>query len=472
MSANRTGLITSDPSLSNVQHCALRNCCLKSLAILIFLGIITIFAELNQYCYAGPLDDDTHGLTLEECLTSARDRNPIILSAQEKITELIADYDAARSKFFPTIGVSSYANKLAPNRLSLSAIGSNPQKLYTKESWNSLTGKQILFDGFKTYFSTKAADVGKAAQMKGTEQVLHDVEFMVTEAFYRVLEAEENKKVAQNALEQRRDFERLTNAFYNAGKVTKLDFFRAQSQVFEAEQAVVEAENAKQLAGMILAKTMGVNNPTPITISGDVPEKFPSVSDFNTLWRQAQETNPEIKRLDLDVEQSKILIKAAKADYFPEISLQGNIGSRHWDRGGTEDEYMGGVFMEFPFFEGGLTRARVTKAASQNLQLVELKRDRIDQLRVDLMDARNSLENAQHGVDTARQMIRADTEGYNSSFMLYKNGKAIGLDVLQAQVELTKSQFYFISNAVAYEINYARIKQITGADLNVSASAK
>jgi Outer membrane protein len=440
------------------------------LIILILLVIITIFAEVNQYCYAGPPDDDTHGLTLEECLTSARERNPIILASREKITELIADYDAARSKFFPTIGVSSYVNKLDPDRLS--AGGSSAQKLYTKESLHSLTGKQILFDGFKTYFSTKAAAVGKVAQMKGTEQVTHDVEFMVTEAFYRVFEADENKKVAQSALEQRRDFEQLTNAFYNAGKVTRLDFFRAQSQVFEAEQAVVETENAKQLAGMILAKTMGIDNPAPITISGDVPERFPTVSDFNTLWQHAQESNPEIKRLDLDIEQSKILIKTAKADYFPEISLQGNIGSRHWNRGGTEDEYMGGVFMEFPFFEGGLTRAKVSKAASQNLQLVELKRDRIDQLRVDLMDARNGLENARSGVDTARQMIKANTEGYNSSFILYKNGKAIGLDVLQAQVELTKSQFYFISNAVAYEINLARIKQIIGTDLNVSASAK
>ena len=217
---------------------------------------------------------------------------------------------------------------------------------------------------------------------------------------------------------------------------------------------------------------MGVDNPTPITISGDVPKVFPPVPDFNTLWQQAQETNPEIKRLDLDVEQSKTLVRAAKADYSPEISLQGNIGRRYWDRGGTEDEYMGGVFMEFPFFEGGLTRARVAKAASQNLQLTELKRNRIDELRVNLMDALNGLENARHGIDTARQMIKANTEGYSSSFTLYKYGKAIGLDVLQAQVELTKSQFYFINNTVAYEINLARIKQITGADLSVSASAK
>ncbi len=435
----------------------------------IFLGIFTIFSAINQYCYAGPPDDDTHSLTLKECLISARSQNPIILAAQEKVNELIADYNAARSRFFPRIAFSSYITRNDPDRLS--AGGPGAQRLYSKESLYSLTGKQILFDGFKTYFSTKAADAGKAAQMKETEQVLHDVEFIVTEAFYRVLEADENIKVAKNALEQRRDFERLTDAYYNAGKVTLLDLLRARSQVFEAEQAIVEAQNARLLAGMILTRAMGIDGDSQITISGNAPEIFPAVPDFNTLWRQTQKTNSEIKRLDLDIEKSKILIKTAKADYLPEISLQGSIGNRHQDTGGTQDEYIAGVFLEIPLFEGGLKRAKVAKASSQNLQLIELKRNRIDQLRVELMDTRNSLENARHGVDTAKQMIRANTEGYNASLSLYKYGKAIGLDVLQAQVELTRSQFYFISNAVAYEINCARMKQITGADLSVLESA-
>lgn len=437
---------------------------------LIFPGIFVIFLAINQYCYAGPPDSDTHSLTLEECLISARNRNPVILATREKVNELIADYNAARSQFFPRIAFSSYIARLDPDRLS--AGGPVSQKLYREESLYSLTGKQILFDGFKTYFSAKAADTGKAAQMKEAEQVVQDVEFTVTEAFYRVLETDENIKVAQNALKQRRDFERLTNAFYNAGKATLLDLLRAQSQVYEAEQAIVETQNARQLAGMILTKTMGIESAKPITISGSVPEVFPSVPDFNTLWQQAKQTNSEIKRLDLDIERSKMLIKTAKADYLPEISLQGNIGNRHRDIGGTEDEYMAGVFLEIPLFEGGLTRAKVAKAASQNLQLIELKRNRIDQLRVELMNARNSFENAMHGVDTARQMIKANTEGYNASFSLYQYGKAIGLDVLQAQVELTKSQFYFIANAVAYEINCARMKQITGADPKVFPSTK
>lgn len=435
-----------------------------------FIVFITALGTFTPKCHAAQEESTTGSFTLEECVTVARKNNPRVIAAQEKIAELTADYNAARSRFFPTFTVISYLNKLGPSD-RLSGGGMTDQRLYGRESLNSVMGKQLLFDGLKTYFSTKAATIGKEAQKKETERVLHEVEFSVTEAFYRLLEAQENKKVAQKALEQRRDFERLTNAFYTAGKVTRLDFFRAESQVYEAEQAVIEAENAQQLAQLILIKTMGIERAAPIAIDGDVPKDFPAVSDFNTLWQLAQKNNPEIKRLDLDIEQSKKLIQAAKSDYFPEISLQGDIGNRHRDRGGTKDEWTGGVFMEFPFFEGGLTRAQVAKATSQNLQLVELKRNRIDEIRVELMDAVTGLENARHGVETARQTIKANTEGYNSSFTLYKYGKAIGLDVLQAQVELTRSQFYFISSAIAYEINYSRIKQIVGTELSASLYA-
>ena len=82
--------------------------------------------------------------------------------------------------------------------------------------------------------------------------------FTVTEAFYRLIEAKENLQVAQEALQQRQEFAKLTNAFFQAGKFTHLDYVRAQSQVSEADQAVVEADNAVRLAREILARTMGL----------------------------------------------------------------------------------------------------------------------------------------------------------------------------------------------------------------------
>ena len=68
MSANRTELITSDPSLSNVQHCALRNGCLKSLAIfsfLYFMSLSTLIFSINAEAET-PHKSDYQALNLEE----------------------------------------------------------------------------------------------------------------------------------------------------------------------------------------------------------------------------------------------------------------------------------------------------------------------------------------------------------------------------------------------------------------------
>ena len=121
--------------------------------------------------------------------------------------------------------------------------------------------------------------------------------FTVTEAFYRLIEAKENLKVAQEALQQRQEFAKLTDAFFQAGKITHLDSFRAQSQVSEAEQAVVEADNAVRLAREILARTMGLKEPVPVDIKGELPREFAAAATVDTLWQETLKTNPEIKRL-------------------------------------------------------------------------------------------------------------------------------------------------------------------------------
>ena len=128
----------------------------------------------------------------------------------------------------------------------------------------------------------------------------------------------------------------------------------------------------------------------------------------------------------------------------------------------------GRSFVEFPFFEGGLTKAQVAKASSQYLQSIEKKRNRLDSLKIDLTTAWRDQENARQGVLTTRQTVVTNEEAYASAQALYRNGKAIGLDVLQAQVDLTGSRFNSIKHAVAYEIARARIKQVIGFGLSES----
>ena len=399
-------------------------------------------------------------LTLEDCLSLARQYNPVLGASREKIQEMVADYQAARSKFFPRLVLTSFYNRQPPNRFS--AGGSTPFELFKREGYTGVYGKQLVFDGLKTYHNTQAAKTGTQSQKQEVQRTADEVAYAVTEAFYRLMEARENLKVAQEALSQRQEFGKLTEAFYQAGKVTNLDHVRAQSQVSEAEQAVVEARNAILLAREILARTLGLEEQVQVNIKGNLPLNFTSPGDLNSLWQEALKNNPEIKKLDLDIAQSQTLVKAAKGSFLPEVSLQAGSDYRHRDLGGTKPEWLAGVILEYPFFEGGLTKAQVAKASSQNQQLLEKKRDRLNSLKVDLTAAWKDQENARQGVFTTKQTVATNEEAFSSAEALYRHGKAVGLDVLQAQVDLTNSRFNLIRYAVAYEIGKARLQQISG----------
>ena len=82
---------------------------------------------------------------------------------------------------------------------------------------------------------------------------------------------------------------------------------------------------------------------------------------------------------------------------------------------------------------------------------------------MDLTTAWKDQDNARQGAATTRQTTATNEEAYASAETLYRNGKAIGLDVLQAQVDLTGSRFNYIKYAVAYEIGRARIRQVIGS---------
>lgn len=435
-------------------------CLAKILGLLIGVAgaIILLRADLTL---AG--EKDYQALTLEDCLALARQYNPVLSASREKVQELVADYQAARAKFFPRLVLLSYYDRQPPNRFTSGALTN--QELFKREGLTAVTGKQIIFDGLKTYYNTQAAKIGTQAQKQEAQRTAEEVVFSVAEAFYRLIEAKENLKVAQEALNQRQEFAKLTEAFFKAGKVTHLDSFRAQSQVSEAAQAKVEGENAVSLAREILARTLGLEDQVQPDIKGQLPKEFVAAAEVKALWQEALKKNPEIKRLDLELSQSQALVKATRGAYFPEVSLQASSDVRHRDLGGTKPEWLAGVFMEFPFFEGGLTKAQVAKASSQNLQLLEKKRDRLNGLKVDLTSAWKDQENARQGVVTTRQTVATNEEAYASATSLYRYGKAIGLDVLQAQVDLTASRFNFIKYAVAYEIGKARVKQIVGSGL-------
>ena len=248
---------------------------------------------------AAAAEKDFQALSLEDCLALARKENPVLAASREKVQELVADYQAARSRFLPRLVLLSYSIQQPSDRFV--SGGLPPPGLFTRETYGGITGKQILFSGLKNYHNSLAAKHGTEAQKQEVQRTADEVAYTVTEAFHRLLEARENLSVAREALNQRQEFAKLTEAFFKAGKVTHLDSFRAQSQVSEADQAVAEAQTAMRLARQILVRTLGLKEDAQVDIRGRLPQEFTAAGDVDSLWQGALKNNPEIKKLDLAV---------------------------------------------------------------------------------------------------------------------------------------------------------------------------
>jgi outer membrane protein len=403
-------------------------------------------------------------LTLAGCLSLAREHNPTVAQTRERIGELIADYEVTRSSFLPRIALTAYYQRLNRDRLLPGGFIPVGQQLFDQEGLATISAKQVVFSGGKTYYGARGGTLAVAAQRAALASTADDVAYTVTEAFFRLVEAKADLEVAVDARKQKEAFAVEANVLFRAGKATSLDALRARAQAADAAQAEMEAQNAITLARVILATAIGLGPEATVDVAGELPEALTPAPGLETLWQAALRANPEIKKLDLSLAQSQALIAATRGGYYPEVSLQGSAGVRHHDIAGTRGEWMIGAFLDFPLFEGGLTRAQVAKATSQRLQLLAQKRARLDSLRADLATAWRDQENARRGVATARQTVAMNVEAYAAAEALYRAGKALALDVLQAQADLTAARFSLIRYQVSYVLAQARVRRITHED--------
>jgi len=75
--------------------------------ILFMISLACIMASFPPYGVEAS-SPDYQALSLEDCLALARQNNPVLSASREKIQELVADYRAARSKFFPRLVLLAY----------------------------------------------------------------------------------------------------------------------------------------------------------------------------------------------------------------------------------------------------------------------------------------------------------------------------------------------------------------------------
>ncbi len=173
---------------------------------------------------------------------------------------------------------------------------------------------------------------------------------------------------------------RLTENLYKSGsgKVTKADYLDNQVMVESLRSMVASLEKNEAMAEAALANTVGLPW-TAVVHPADSEIPFePYAGNLDELVSSSYRFSPDWKRLEAALRAAEGAVTTARSGYYPKLALTGEL-HRWWNEGlesglSTAQNRTGwalGMGLEFPLFDGMLTRNKVSEAIARVNQLKE-----------------------------------------------------------------------------------------------------
>ncbi|MEI6631280.1 MAG: TolC family protein [bacterium] len=295
-------------------------------------------------------------LTWGACIEEARKNHPDLISAQEGVKQYEAGKKISASTLYPQIDSSADASR---ERTKTTASGKTTKK--TDNSFGyGVTGSQLLFDGRKTANDVKAASENIKAAEFNYKFTSSEVRLRLRTAFINLLKAQESLKITQDIYDIRRGNLELITLRYESGIEHKGALLTAEANLAQSEFEIAQNKRALEVAQRELIKEVGRVKFSPISVAGEfrVSDTALEKPDFEALANK----NPSLGKLAAQKNAASFGIKAAKADFFPQLSAQtgASKSNSHWPP--DDEQLSAGLSLSLPLFEGGLRLAQVAQA--------------------------------------------------------------------------------------------------------------
>ncbi|HYG66520.1 MAG TPA: TolC family protein [Anaeromyxobacteraceae bacterium] len=427
--------------------------------------------------------DAPRQLTLDDALALATRRNLDLQLARADVSLSEADVSRAVSGFLPRLDLTaSGGHDWTGKRAFFSPeVGSVDLPQEDSESYLfSLDFSQPLFTGFR---STRDLQAARAAR-RGAERLYDETElsvaFEVTRQFYELVKAERSLDVLVENARRSQELADRADALYAAGKMSKSDTIQARVNLGNDQIAIQNQRITIQLRRSALATALGLpadeqlQPVAPPTVDANtLPSGEPP--PLATLVESAKARRPLLRADVANVEAARAAIGAARADYWPQLSLGAGYGRSGAEFSGSngvfssdlERQYQAsaGVTLRWNLFEGGLTRSNVRRAQA-NESRVRATAERNDVLVAQqIADARAGVLWLTEAVKLAAANLAVAEQGVRLATERLEAGLLSQLEARDANLKLTQSQLALVEARIDHAIAVADLNRAVGGTL-------
>lgn len=414
-------------------------------------------------------------LTLPQAIDIALEKNPGITAAAWEIERAAAQQNVAVGELLPRLyGTGGYVRNLDPQRLVAVRNTLDPAVFSHDIASADVVLQMPLFSSGRLINGVRAASLLEQSAKHRFARSKEELVYNVTSVFYSILAQRRVVESVEFSQQTLQEHLKRVETLVESQKAALVDRLRTEVRLADVTQRLVRETNTLDIQHRLLANLLGLESDTAsLSIQGELDQVVVTPDlDMDSMFTAAQVDRGDYLAARAGLEAQARTVDAARAAHWPTLSLQGSYGYR-WAvddevraSGASTSEDIGriGIVFDFPFFEGGRVRARVSaeraRMAEQQARLRHLELQMQLEVETALLNrqaASNRLEATGKAVDQATESLRIEREKYEL-------GRGAIVDVLDAQSALLDAQTNHYRALADLHISQAQLKLATGSE--------
>ncbi|MGF6288486.1 MULTISPECIES: efflux transporter outer membrane subunit [Paraburkholderia] len=400
---------------------------------------------------------------LDQLIATALQDNRDVKVAAARVDEFRGMFVTTRSGLFPQVSAGAEASRQRVSQVEAVTVPKGVSPVYNQfEATLAVSWELDLFG--KVRRETEAARANLLASEEGRRATILTLVSSVASAYINLRSLDRQLEIAKETVQSRAESVRVFEARFRYGEVSQMELAQSQSEYQAAQVTVPQLEAQIGQQEDALSVLIG-RNPGAILRGRElaqmgtppIPAGLPS---------ELLERRPDLLEAEQTLVAQNALIGAARALYFPSISLTGLFGSvsaqfsnlftgpaRVWSFAGSVTQ---------PIFTAGNITGQVHQAEARQQEALYSYEKAIQVAFQEVEDSLLSVQKTHQALDAQNLQVEALVTYAHLARQRYEGGYTSYIEVLDAERSLFNAQLSYAQTQGAVLASYVTLYKATG----------
>ncbi len=383
---------------------------------------------------------------LQRLIAQALENNRDLRTAALRVEEARARHAIQRAERLPAVAVSADGSRSrTPGDLSIGGLPMTAgqyqvgfaMNTWELDFWGRVRSLQhaALQDYLATDASRRALAISLVAQ--------------VADGYLSLRELDERVALARRSIASREESLRIFTRRFEVGATTRLDLTQVQTLLAQAQLLGAQLEQARASQAHALATLIG--NPVDLTQAHDRFDDSAVMEELRAGLPSSLLTDrPDIVAAEHRLRAAHANIGAARAAFFPRVTLTGSFGTASAELDGLFEPgsraWSFAPSLSLPIFDAGRNRANLDLAQVRRELAVADYEKTVQTAFREVADALSARQWLAEQVRIQGAALAAHAERARLAKLRYDNGAVTFLEVLDAQRDLLAAEQQLVQN--------------------------